>query len=83
MWQILDGFKSLRKQGIIHRDIKLKNILVTKNNVLKIADFGLAIKETHAKSMVGTPYTKAPEVYEGLKKYTDKADIWSLGIIFY
>jgi len=49
MKQILNGFKSLRKQGIIHRDIKLKNILV-KNNVLKIADFGLAVQKNYATS---------------------------------
>ncbi|EAR85140.2 Serine/Threonine kinase domain protein (macronuclear) [Tetrahymena thermophila SB210] len=82
MKQILNGFRSLRKQNIIHRDIKLKNILV-KNNVLKIADFGLAINKEYASSQVGTPYTKAPEVYDGVSRYSDKADIWSLGIIFY
>lgn len=82
MKQILRGFESLRKQKIIHRDVKLKNILV-QGETLKIADFGLAIKQEIATSQVGTPYTKAPEVYEGISGYSDKADIWSLGVIFY
>ena len=79
--QILNGFKGLHEQLVLHRDIKLKNIMVH-NGVLKIADFGLSKMGSVATTVVGTPYTKAPEVFKK-KKYDNKADIWSLGIIFY
>lgn len=53
--------------------------------MLKICDFGLSKIGDLVVSHVGTPYTKAPEVYRGKGnvKYSSKVDIWSLGIIFY
>jgi len=82
--QILNGFKGLHEILVIHRDIKLRNILVAENDRIKIADFGLSkiSEEGVATTIVGTPYTKAPEVFSG-KRYDNKADIWSLGVIFY
>jgi serine/threonine-protein kinase ULK/ATG1 len=82
--QILNGFKGLHEILVIHRDIKLRNILVAENCRIKIADFGLSkiSEEGIATTIVGTPYTKAPEVFSG-KRYDNKADIWSLGVIFY
>jgi serine/threonine protein kinase len=69
---------------VIHRDLKLKNILVN-DGILKIADFGLSKMGELGVTHVGTPYTKAPEVYKGRGRinYNNKADIWSLGVIFY
>jgi serine/threonine-protein kinase ULK/ATG1 len=84
LMQILNGFKGLHEILVIHRDIKLRNILVAENDKIKIADFGLSkiSEEGVATTIVGTPYTKAPEVFSG-KKYDNRADIWSLGVIFY
>lgn len=79
--QILNGFKGLHEHMVLHRDIKLKNIMVH-NSTLKIADFGLSKFGELATTVVGTPYTKAPEVFNK-KTYDNRADIWSLGIIFY
>ena len=79
--QILNGFKGLHGQMVLHRDIKLKNIMVH-NSTLKIADFGLSKFGEVATTVVGTLYTKAPEVFKKTA-YDNKVDIWSLGIIFY
>lgn len=82
--QILNGYHELVKQGIVHRDLKPANIL-TKNHVLKIADFGMSKLQEGSelfRSHVGTPYYMAPQVLQRID-YTRKCDIWSIGVIFY
>jgi len=56
--QVLEGLMFLHEQGVIHRDIKGANILVTKTGAVKIADFGIASKLTDQTSLdvMGTPY---------------------------
>ncbi|KAF2431836.1 Pkinase-domain-containing protein [Tothia fuscella] len=79
MSQVLQGLFYLHEQGIIHRDIKGANILTTKEGLVKLADFGVAIKSNVGEhSVVGTPYWMAPEVIE-LSGATTASDIWSLG----
>ncbi len=73
----------MHSNGIIHRDLKLANILV-KNNVAKIADFGQSILSSETMRSVSTFGTKMywpPEVILG-QDYNEKTDIWSMGIIF-
>jgi serine/threonine-protein kinase ULK/ATG1 len=68
----------------MHRDLKLANILKN-NGSLKIADFGFARlleDEDMATTMLGSPLNMAPEVLNG-SVYGVKADIWSLGTVFY
>jgi len=73
----------LHRQHRLHRDIKSDNILVNKEGVVKIADFGFAINLTEEqnkrRSVVGTPYWMAPELIRGLE-YDAKVDVWSMGI---
>ena len=79
------GLKHIHGLGIVHRDIKFGNILVSSHRNIKIADFGLSIDLKTKKStrkFSGTLSFMAPEVIEGRKSNT-KADIWSLGVILY
>jgi serine/threonine protein kinase len=82
--QIISGMKELRRHGFTHRDLKPENILIH-NNSVKICDFGLTVTCREGNKLIrycGTPLYMSPQVI--LKKYyTSKADIWSLGIIFY
>ncbi|XP_071682892.1 MAP3K epsilon protein kinase 1 isoform X4 [Lolium perenne] len=80
--QVLEGLVYLHEQGVIHRDIKGANILLTKEGLVKLADFGVATKLTEADvnthSVVGTPYWMAPEVIE-MSGVCAASDIWSVG----
>ncbi len=72
------------KNNILHRDLKLPNILKN-NGYLKIADFGfsrLLNSDDLASTMLGSPLNMAPEVLSGID-YDNKADIWSIGTVFY
>ena len=84
MIQIKDGLEYLYNHNIIHRDLKPHNILVTKDNILKISDFGFAkyYTEQLSQTICGSPLYMAPEILT-YKKYTDLADLWSVGIIMY
>lgn len=84
------------KESSIHRDLKPSNLMVGKENVLKLIDFGMAIKlqdkpEANPVDFLGTPHYVAPEIIRnglfcangGQKAYDQKVDCWSLGVILY
>ena len=86
MIKLFSAVNYMHKNQIAHRDLKPENILYTDNDEeLKIIDFGLSNKyqENYSlKTIVGTPQYISPEIISGVE-YTDKCDIWSLGIIMY
>lgn len=84
--QICDALQVTHSKGIIHRDIKPDNVLVTRDNVAKITDFGIVhIEEatfTPTGALIGTPRYMAPEQVQGVK-LDGRADLYSAGIILY
>ncbi|CAD8075600.1 unnamed protein product [Paramecium sonneborni] len=89
MVNLLSGLKHLHEQNIVHRDIKLQNILfldAQNGNSLKIADFGLSCFKQqipYYNPRCGTPGYTAPEVFSQQCTYDEKVDIYSAGIILY
>lgn len=85
MLQLLSGMSYLHENWIMHRDLKMSNILVTNSGNLKICDFGLARQfEGVARytQLVVTLWYRAPELLLGATKYGPAIDVWSLGCIF-
>jgi serine/threonine protein kinase/Tfp pilus assembly protein PilF len=85
--QIAEGLEAAHKEGIIHRDIKSSNIMITDSGVAKIMDFGLAkvkgtSKLTKIGSTVGTIAYMSPEQSRS-DEVDNRTDIWSLGVVLY
>lgn len=85
--QLLSCINYCHARSIVHRDIKPENILLESNkdfSQVKIIDFGISvIKQDNVdiEESIGTPYYIAPEVW--MKKYDEKCDEWSCGVILY
>lgn len=88
--QVAEALEHAHTRGLIHRDVKPKNIMITKEGVVKLADMGLAraisdkeAAEAEAGRAFGTPYYISPEQIRGEKDIDKPADIYSLGATLY
>ncbi|PVZ97267.1 hypothetical protein BB558_006778 [Smittium angustum] len=86
--QLISGLMVIHYKGVIHHDLKSRNILLGSDGKIKICDFGLSIplknnnEETYVDKLKGTPPYMAPELFSK-KSYSYKIDFWSLGVILY
>lgn len=82
----MNGFRELRKHKVLHRDFKLANLFIH-NETLIIGDFGFAKSgQEMAETKLGTPLTMAYEILTANSEnsvYTSKADLWSVGVVYY
>ena len=90
--QLCEALQFAHQQGVVHRDIKPENILVDKQGQVKIADFGLVKlldkdteehRLTGTRQAMGTLHYMAPEQMQGASSVDNRADIYSLGVVFY
>lgn len=90
--QICDALQYAHDEGVVHRDIKPENILLDRKGRVKIADFGLSkllgddrpeVSLTGTHQVMGTLRYMAPEQMKGTRTVDHRADIYSLGVVFY
>jgi NIMA (never in mitosis gene a)-related kinase len=83
--ELLEGLRVLHSCGVVHRDLKSANILLSAPDLLKIGDLGISTvltKRELARTQIGTPLYIAPEVWKR-RPYNQKCDMWALGVLLY
>jgi cell division cycle 2-like len=86
MVQLLSALAHMHEQGLMHRDLKLANLLLTKDGTLKVADLG-SIRDIGRTSLklttqIVTLWYRPPELLMGGTEYTHAVDLWSVGCLF-
>ena len=76
------GVEYIHSQNIIHRDLKLQNILISETGHIKISDFGFSCVSDKSSDYLGTVGYMAPEILK-YQVYNNKVDIWAIGVIAY
>ena len=84
--QIASALDYCHRNSIVHRDLKIENILISKTGDIKIIDFGLSnlfSPKSHLKTFCGSLYFAAPELLQARQYTGPEVDIWSFGIVLY
>lgn len=84
--QIASALDYCHRNSIVHRDLKIENILISKNGDIKIIDFGLSnlfSPKGHLKTFCGSLYFAAPELLQARQYTGPEVDVWSFGIVLY
>ena len=85
LWQLIESVEYMHTRKVVHRDLKLENILIDEQLNLKLADFGFACYKSidSLKSYRGTMTYMAPEIKEGKVYKGSQIDMFSIGVILF
>ncbi|ATZ51128.1 hypothetical protein BCIN_06g05600 [Botrytis cinerea B05.10] len=85
--EVAEAIKWVHEAGIIHRDIKCANVLITEEGGVQLCDFGVAgtmeTKVDKRSTVIGTPHWMAPELFDAVPSYGKEVDIWAFGCMAY
>ncbi|OHT01910.1 CAMK family protein kinase [Tritrichomonas foetus] len=85
--QLIDTIEFIHSKNIVHRDLRLENMLIDKNNNLLVSNFGSAVKLSHSTEKMhtkcGSPFYLAPEIFRSAQYNGKNTDIWSCGVVLY
>ncbi|KAI6645833.1 Cyclin-dependent kinase-like 2 [Oopsacas minuta] len=85
IWQVIQGIRFCHLNGVVHRDVKPENVLISEGGVVKLCDFGFARRmaapgEAYT-DYVATRWYRAPELLVGDNMYNESVDVWSIGCV--
>lgn len=87
IYQIVEGMRCIHEKNVIHRDLKPTNILITRDGIIKISDFGISklmtVEEQTMTLGAGTQKFMAPEIINEEDHYNEKVDVYSFGVVLF